>query len=162
MIAIKCTYTTTINHSANDINQSLNEILAANKLLSMATVTPQNNSWINTAYYAYDNFLNIYIVTYPSAQHSKNAEYNSTCAISIFDSHHESGPKGSATFWRDREATSETLRDGTKIYQDRYEWLKKRITKVDAWEKDTSITRLYHIQITRAKIFDEKIFGEET
>jgi uncharacterized protein YhbP (UPF0306 family) len=93
MIAIKCTYTTTINHSANDINQSLNEILAANKLLSMATVTPQNNSWINTAYYAYDNFLNIYIVTYPSAQHSKNAEYNSTCAISIFDSHHESGPK---------------------------------------------------------------------
>ena len=47
------------------LNESIFEILNNNTLLSLATVTPKGNAYINTAFYAFDEKLRLYIVTDP-------------------------------------------------------------------------------------------------
>ena len=78
----------------NKLNESIFEILNNNKLLSLATITPRGNAYINTAFYAFDEKLRLYIVTDPKYNHSMNLNKNSSIAATIFDSH--------LKFWKDK------------------------------------------------------------
>jgi len=79
-------------HSDKKLNESIIDILENNKLLSLSTVTPNGKAHINTAYFAFDKKLNLYIITDPKSNHCKNLQKNNSVAASIF--------KSSQRFWK--------------------------------------------------------------
>jgi len=55
------------DYNDKDSNKGLFEILEHNKILSLTTVTPKGKAYINTAFYAFDEKLRIYIITDPKS-----------------------------------------------------------------------------------------------
>lgn len=149
--------------SDKQINQSLNKILKSNVLFSMASIKESNESWINTAYFAYSDKLTFYFLTPPTAQHSKNVEENNSVAVSIFDSRQVvTGKKrGLQIFGICRRAKGEEIYEGIKIYGKRFSAFAAGIKRPEDFETNKMESRVYVIVPHTIKIFDEVIFGEE-
>ncbi len=145
------------------INKSLNEILETNTLLSMATLKSNEEPWINTAFYAYNENLDFYFMTQSITQHGTNLQTNSSIAVSIFDSHQQPTDKkrGLQLFGTWELATGEALEEETKYYSNRFPGLTKYIKDVKDWETTTLKSRIYVIHTQIIKIFDEVLFGPE-
>lgn len=150
--------------SAELIENSIVEILEANTLLSMATVTPDNKAWIATAYYSFTENLELFIITPKNNVHSHNIKSNNSVALSIFDSHQEGSDlkRGLQLFGNIIEAKGIILVKGIFSYSNRFPWLKDYIKKPSDFLKGVISSRLFVMQIRKVKIFDEKTFGEET
>ena len=150
--------------SDNKIRKSIEDILGKTKLLSMATVSSDQKPWINTAYFSYNDDLELYILTPPSSIHGQNLEGNNYVAVAVYESEQDPGPgkqglqlfgicerisalelpKALTSWWK------RIIGNGVKKFIDEY-----TIGKVYQ-------SRMYKITINRVKIFDEKMFGEET
>jgi len=147
-----------------DLNDSLFEILEHNKLLSIASISEGNIAHINTAFYAFNDKLVLFIITDPKSTHSLNFEKNDSVAVSIFDSH--------LKFWEDNMAGLQLfgkcyrtpllqLITGTHNYLKRFPLFKELVKKPEDFSKKSVTMKLYTIEIERIKLFDEKRFGEE-
>src|SRR5271170_6187880 len=68
------------------IARSVSQVLSDTSLCSLASVSPDGKSHINTAYYVADERFSIYILTSPKSVHSVNWEHNPSVAIAIADS----------------------------------------------------------------------------
>jgi len=139
---------------------SINQMLEANTLLSMAT-TCNSKSHINTAYYCYNPKMDLYILTYPSSIHGKNLTKNTSVAITIFDSKQkwDSSKKGLQLFGTCRPARGHELIEALSLYGRRFKGIKKWVKSIFDIKKLDS--RFYIIKIERVKLFDESNFGEE-
>ncbi len=69
------------------VENSIREIVESNRLLSMSTMDEEPH--INTAFYTFDQELNLYILTPPDTEHGDNLEESSSIAVDIHDSHQE-------------------------------------------------------------------------
>src|SRR6058998_4250130 len=72
--------------SDKQVRSSLFRILRNNVLCSMATVTPEGQAHINTAYFAYTKGLEFVFVSYPDSHHARNLQSNSSIAMTVFNS----------------------------------------------------------------------------
>ena len=145
--------------SKEEVEESLREIISENKLLSMATVDGEEPH-VNTAFYAFDQELKLYILTPPETRHGENLENNSSVAVDIHDSHQNwtDDKQGLQIFGQAKkvENTSKAL----EIYKDRYPELGEFATnKEELKELDSE---LYVVKPSRIKLFDEPRFGTET
>ena len=68
------------------LNDSITEILNDNYLMAVSTIN-KNESYINTAYYCFNEKMDLFMLTEPFKQHSKNVESNKSVALAIYDSH---------------------------------------------------------------------------
>ena len=146
------------------LNESLFDIIKSNKLLSMATITNGNVAHINTAYYAFDNKMTLYIITDPKSQHSINVKENKSVAASIFNSHltfWEDDMQGVQLFGKCYKTQLMQLPKGTSCFIKRFPVFKELVTKPEDFVKKAVIVKLYTIEVSRIKLFDEKRFGEE-
>jgi uncharacterized protein len=66
---------------------SLREILSANRLLSLATVSPDGNAHINTAFFAFSDEFVLYLLSPTTSEHAGNVAANPSAALAVFDSH---------------------------------------------------------------------------
>jgi len=148
----------------NKLNESIFEILNNNKLLSLATITPRGNAYINTAFYAFDEKLRLYIVTDPKYNHSMNLNKNSSIAATIFDSH--------LKFWKDKLQGVQLfgkgyrtpilqLHKGTSCFLKRFPVFKELVKSPKDFMKKAVTVKLYTLEINHLKLFDEIRFGEE-
>ena len=152
------------NYKNNKLNESLFEILKNNTLLSLSTVTPNGNAYINTAFYAFDNKLRIYIITDPKSNHSKNLVKNQSIAISIFDSHFEFWKdklKGVQLFGKGYKTPILQMHSATYCFIKRFPLFKELVKNPKDFMKKTVKVSLYTLEIDRIKLFDETRFGEE-
>ena len=143
------------------LKQSVEEILAQTKLLSMATASKHAEPWINTAYFGYDDSLTLYIITYPDSKHIKNLDENNQIALNIFDSRQDGAKKQGLQLAGMYSAVSTAEQDhalrvwGARVMgEDKVEQF---IKDFEAWT-----TRPYKITVDYVKIFDEVRFGEES
>lgn len=145
------------------LNESLFDILKNNTLLSLST-NSNRKSYINTAFYAFDDKLKIYIITDPESNHSKNLVKNQSIAVSIFDSHFR--------FWKDKlqgvqlsgkgyKTPILQMHNATSCFVKRFPLFKEIVKSPKDFMKKAVKVRLYTLEIDRIKLFDEKRFGEE-
>lgn len=142
--------------------QSITEILTQTNLLSMATIKDGKESWINTVCFSFTEDFNLYFLTYPTAQHSKNLEANNSIAITVFDTHQEPKKRGLQIFGTCEKVEGLELASAITSYAARFPWLPKYIKKPEDFAKTVLTSRFYVARPEMIKIFDEKLFGDET
>lgn len=144
------------------INGSLDAILRSTTLFSVATVKAGNISHIHTAFFCYSPNLNLYFLTPPTTQHSRNVEKNPSIAVSIFDSHQKPSDKkrGLQILGNCRLAIGKDFSEGIVLYSKRFNWTRVIESPQDLIKAGFE-SKLYVIKPSSIKIFDEVIFGEE-
>ena len=151
------------DHESGRLVESVEGILGQTKLLAMATVDSAStpSPWINTAAFASDDQLHLYIVTYPTSKHSQNLETNSRVAVAVYDSQQTDKLKQGLQLVGQCQRLTGTEADvGLKAWGERVDGpdrLTKLIADFPSWS-----TKVYAISVNWVKIFDEKRFGEET
>ena len=147
------------NWSKEKVEESIREIISENQLLSMATAKGEEPH-INTAFYAFDNRLNLYILTPPDTRHGENLEENNSVAVDVHDSHQEwtEDKQGLQIFGEAKQV--ENASKALEIYEDRYPELGEFAATTEELEELDS--EFYVIKPERIKVFDEPRFGTET
>ena len=152
-------------YKERDLRKSVEEILENNKLLSMATIKNKTESYINTAFYSYNNRLDFFILTDPKSQHSKNLNNNSSVALSIFNSNQSwnGDLKGLQLMGTSKQASPIEGKEGLMLYMNRFTALKDSVEHPEGIIRGKSVlnSRIYLIKTHWVKIFDSKRFGED-
>jgi nitroimidazol reductase NimA-like FMN-containing flavoprotein (pyridoxamine 5'-phosphate oxidase superfamily) len=146
------------------VRLSINKILTKTELCSIATINPNRRAHINTVDYAYSRDYEFCFISYPESQHAQNLKHNTSTAVTVFDSHQpwDDPHQGLQFFGNCREETdSRRLKRLERLYAKRFrtywKWKKETIEE----EGDFRL-RFYRFIPVRVKVFDEKVFGEQT
>jgi len=143
--------------------QSINKILDANSLCTLATVDSKGNPHANTAYFAVDSYLNIYLLTQPSTQHGKNIERNHQVAITIFESNQPWGKphRGLQLGGICKKVGQKEQGAVFHIYSTKHPELLNLVKTSSDMAKELE-SRFYGIKVTWLKLIDEAKYGMET
>ena len=144
------------------LNKSIEKILSKTRLLSMATIN-EKESYINTAYFAFNNSLELFLLTPPSSKHSKNLEQNKSVAVTVFDSHQEWNKlkQGLQLFGECEKTTGNKFAEGVRLYLERFPAFGELAKTPEELEKGELESRIYVIKTKWLKVFDEPTFGED-
>ena len=130
------------------------QLLDAADLCAIATVTPDNDAYVNTAYFAWGdgNGLEVVWISDPRATHSTNLLMNASTAVAVYDSHQRwSGPdRGIQLFGSTVEVAGEDEHDAQALYGRRFP---------DYDPADMARFSYYRFQPKRLKVFDETNLG---
>jgi uncharacterized protein YhbP (UPF0306 family) len=146
------------------LNESLFDIVNKTSLLSMSTVCPSGDAHINVAYYAYDQYLNLYIITSPTTKHAINLLSNGSVAATVFDSHQkfwEDQMQGMQIFGICKKTSVMHVPRALKAFATRFPVFSSLISAPEDFAKKAVDVRLYSILPQKIKLFDEARFGEE-
>lgn len=146
------------------IIHSIFSILKNNSLFTLSTIDERTeNPCSSTAYYSFDNNLNLYFWTDPNAHHSKNIAKNSNVAVNIFDSHQAWGSplKGLQIYSVARIVTKKELLIGGALYVKRFPSVLQYVKTVLDFHSKKFQSKMYKIEPTWIKLFDEETFGKE-
>ncbi len=152
------------DHASDALESSVIEILEENKLCSMATIKDGDQSYINTAFFCFNNHLDFFILTDPKSQHSQNLEQNKSVALTIYDSRQswDEDMKGLQFTGECELAKGMKLIEGTALYLKRFAGLKELISHPDDFVKGAIKTRIYIVRTNWLQLFDTERFGDDT
>jgi len=144
------------------LNTSITEILSANELCAIASID-DGRSYIHTAYYCFDEKLNLFFLSGAEAHHNKNFSKNASVAVSIYNSSQpwDGDKKGAQLFGVCKLATGASVIEGIALYLKRFTSLKEWVKHPDDFLKGAISSKLYKISVDSIKLFDEAEFGEE-
>jgi uncharacterized protein YhbP (UPF0306 family) len=127
-------------------------LLDASTLCAIASVARGTNAYVNTAYFAWSDDLDVVWVSHPDAQHSRNVDGNGSAAVAVFDSAQTWGKpdRGIQLFGAARQATGRGQAAAEALYARRFP---------DYRPTDFSAYRLYVFRPRRVKLFDERALG---
>jgi uncharacterized protein YhbP (UPF0306 family) len=131
------------------------QLLEASTLCSIASVCDDGRPHINTAYFAWNDLVDIFWTSEPEAQHSRNVRASGTVAIAVYDSNQPWGTpgRGIQLFGRAEELEGEAAREAKATYQDRFPAFP---------EADYGVYRFYRCRPRQVKLFDEQVLGDAT
>ena len=150
------------NYESEKLKESVEDIVNQTKLLSMATASLAScEPWINTVYFAYDEFLKFYIVTYENSRHMKNLNDNNQISLAVFDTNQNGQMKqGLQLSGMCKRVVESEQENALSIWSTRVLGGDKAddlLADYNTWD-----SKLYEIKIDYIKIFDELRFGQET
>ena len=149
-----------------EINEPIERVLSTNIMMSMATVHMRDDgvpeSWINSMYFAYTEDLIFYILTYPTAEHVHNLMHNPSVALAIASQQppdkHKVGLQIGGTCV---PVPDDELAVATKVYAERFPWLRDFVRSAEDWQTTSLVSRLYKVTPRRIKVFSERQIGTE-
>lgn len=150
------------DYSLEKAMESLHRIAEENELLALATVSENSEAFNATAFFAFDDEFNFYILTEPETNHGRNLEENSSISLSIYDSSQQwsDEKKGFQVFGEAEKLEEEKkISQAFKIYTQRFPGLKEFVSGPEGMDGIDS--EFYLIRPERIKIFDEPKFGKE-
>jgi uncharacterized protein YhbP (UPF0306 family) len=150
-------------YATERMHQSVFCILEALELCSIATVGPDGEGHINTAFFCYTPNLEFYFVSDTETTHSQNIARSRKIAVAVFDTHQPWGePLRGLQFFGDCHLAT-TLESATalKTHAARFHAYGDYIRALSPLERDKSPYRFYVFQVIKVKILDEAQFGEE-
>lgn len=143
------------------LKKSIVNIIDNNKLCAIATVNEKNNSHIHTAYYSYDDKMNIYFISPLTDKHSENIKANPSVAISVWNEGDKWGEDlqgiqmyGNATVL----SAGMNLIRGMSSYVQKHPDFSKIIVKPGEF-KSGVLSRMFMINVYAIKLLDELEFG---
>jgi uncharacterized protein YhbP (UPF0306 family) len=146
--------------SEEQVRRAVLDILEANPLCSLSTVTPDNRAYINTAYFCYSEELEFYFLSHPRSTHCQNVAANSSMAMAIFSSKQEwLGPdRGVQLFGTAIQAENTEASKAEELYAQRFSayrnWRSAGLGKLE------SEYRFYRFVALRLKVLDEVSLGD--
>jgi uncharacterized protein YhbP (UPF0306 family) len=164
-------FTNTIAHNAagalldkpvseEQVRRAVLDILEANPLCSMSTVTPDDRAHINTAYFCYSGELEFYFLSHPRSTHCQNVAANSSMAMAIFSSKQEwLGPdRGVQLFGTAIQAESTEASKAEELYAKRFSAYRNwKSTGLGELESEY---RFYRFVALRLKVLDDVSLGD--
>jgi uncharacterized protein YhbP (UPF0306 family) len=134
------------------LEETARALLDASSLCTLATVSRQGRSYVNTCYFAWDSDLSIVWISAPESQHSRNLQENRSAAVTVFDSAQSWGgqDRGIQLFGSARELRGSAVRIAERVYGERF--------PLYAPGELLSL-RFYRFRPTRLKVFDEESLG---
>lgn len=144
------------------IRVSIIGILEGNNLLSLSTVNSQGKPESCSAYYVYDENLNLYVWSEKSTRHVRNIKKNSAVAVNITDTRQKWGSmlKGLQIEGKATEVPITKIAFPGKLYLSRYPLARKLITNPkDFLRKYRS--SMIKVETKWIKVLDEETFGKD-
>ena len=149
-------------HQGRNLQELLEYIIRGSGLCNIATVTPDAQPHIHTAYYARRDLARLIFASNINAKHSQNLETNPRCAITIYPlgqkwDDWKKGVQGFGTITRLRGAEFEACQlTYSKEYPEYDEWLREA-------GEDAEHLRpvLYEIMLDKIQMLSEEELGEE-
>jgi uncharacterized protein YhbP (UPF0306 family) len=135
-------------------------VLEDNVLCSIATVTPEGTSHVNTAFFAYSTALELFFLSHPASRHCRNLASNPSVALTVFSS--EQGwtqpGRGIQLFGIAEEASGSAAERAERAYGTRFP--DYHTWKVSLSEDDLARQyRFYRIVVNTVKVLDEETLG---
>jgi uncharacterized protein YhbP (UPF0306 family) len=140
---------------------SLQQILESTELCAVATVAAGGQAYVNTAYFAYSDQLEIYFLSHPSSSHCQNLIANASAALAVFSSSQKwEGPDcGAQLFGLCCRISASEARKAEQPYARRFPGSVDR--KAGLPGSDPALEYCFYRFVTqRLKILDEREFGE--
>lgn len=144
-------------------SESIIKILEANTLCTLATINKNGTPHANTAYYAVDSDLNIYLLTEPSTQHSQNIARNKNLAMTIFESKQPWGKphRGLQLGGVCGQVSAKDQEKVFTVYATKHPELLNLVRTSSRLLKELE-SRFYMVNTTWIKLIDEQKYGMET
>jgi len=138
-------------------------ILTDNSLCTLATANEDGSPHVNTAYYAHDGQLHLYILTPPSTVHAKNLESRPAVALSVFRSDQGWGSphRGLQLFGAAAPVGEDEHRRVFDCYSTKHPALLDLAPDAERMLEELE-SRFYDVQIKSLKIVDEAANGSES
>lgn len=143
------------------LNELLQGILDANTLMSVATVR-EGRSYINTAYFCFNEKLDLFFLSSPDSRHCLNLADNASVALSVYDSHQDwDQPKRGLQLFGDCAQTQGLgILEAGRLYMQRFAGFKKWVAHIDDLTRNAIHSKLYVARIHEIKVFHDEILGE--
>jgi uncharacterized protein YhbP (UPF0306 family) len=138
--------------SSRRITALVRSLLDASALCAIATVTRRGGAHVNTAYFAWSPEFDLFWLSDPDAEHSRNLRDNPTASVAVYDSTQSWGrsDRGIQLFGSSRELRGWVARDAEQTYSARF----------PAFESgELTAYRFYRFRPRRMKLFDEAALG---
>lgn len=148
---------------ADSVRQGIREILRAERLLTIATVTSECTPHVNTCYFAEsESSLDIYVLTPPDTLHARNIALSGQCAANIFSSSYTVGQPIAGLQLRCHAARIEDA-DSARPYALYASKHPSFATFASDWQTviRNFSSRFYVLQILGGKLIDERNFDSE-
>jgi uncharacterized protein YhbP (UPF0306 family) len=128
------------------------DLLEASPLCAVATVTPDGDAYVNTAYFAASPELLLVWLSDPDATHSRNLVAAGTSAVAVYNSTQTWGKpdRGMQLFGAAHQATDAESSAAEAVYARRF---------ADFRSKNLAAYRFYVFRPTRVKLFHEDELG---
>jgi hypothetical protein len=151
------------DYQSDRLVASMVKILEANTLCSMATVGPQGESYIHTAYFCYSDELDIYFVSDQSTKHVLNLTQIPSMSVAVYDSGQpwEQPHRGLQLFGSCRKANAGDILKAMTVHIARFHAYGDYIKALSLKERRLLPYRFYIFRPLNIKLFDEPEFGEE-
>jgi uncharacterized protein YhbP (UPF0306 family) len=127
-------------------------LLEASTLCAIATMTPDGQAHINTAYFAWNDELQLVWLSEPHASHSRNLRANGSAAVAVYDAEQRWGghDRGIQLFGAARELERSADDDAAQLYAARFPAYRRA---------ELSAYHFYAFQPRHLKLFDESELG---
>jgi uncharacterized protein YhbP (UPF0306 family) len=137
--------------AAGRLTSIAESLLDASSLCAIATVSPGNRAYVNTAYFAWSRKWYLVWMSDPEARHSRNIRAKRSVAIAVYDSRQSWGnpDRGLQLFGTARELEGAAAREAEEVYASRF----------PAYEPGEFAYRFYQFRPRRLKLFDERALG---
>jgi len=148
--------------TSSQLSDSVWRILKSNNLCTIATVTPEKQPYMNTAFFVPLGEHEVAIWTSPKTKHSTNASADPSAAITIFDSTQTFGKPLAglqATGTLTAAGVATTIKAFAQ-YTKRYASFSTFASSVDEMNRAFE-SRFYIFKIQWVKVLDELAFGSE-
>ena len=124
---------------------ALRDILEENRLLTLATVSPDGEAHANIAFFAYEPDFRLRIVSPPDSEHCRYLEANPSAAVTVFDSRQQSvSRRGAQLFGTICGLSGEQEAHAFQRFVARFSDSPRHASR-----------RIYEFTPSRAKVFDE-------
>jgi uncharacterized protein YhbP (UPF0306 family) len=139
--------------------EAVHRVLGETTLCAMATLGAENQVHINTAFFAWNEALELFFLSLPEAVHCRNLERAPTMAVAVFDSHQRWGTshRGLQLFGVGGRLGPTQLEEVERLYARRFPAYDEFKAHADA---AFGALRFYGFGAATLKLLDEEAFGE--
>src|SRR4030088_2378959 len=123
-------------------------LMNASPLCSLATVSPGGRAHINHMYFAWDDRFNVFWISDPDSQHSRNLARTSSAAVTIYDSRQIWGrpDRGIQLFGTAGVTNGRASQQARNVYEVRFR----------DYDADSDDLPAYRFRPRTVKLFDER------
>jgi uncharacterized protein YhbP (UPF0306 family) len=138
--------------ASSRIAATARSLLEESTLCAIATTTPAGQAHVNTAYFAWNDELQLVWLSEPHASHSRNVRANGSAAVAVYDAEQRWGgnDRGIQLFGVARELEGSADDDAAQLYAARFPAYRRA---------GLSAYRFYAFQPRHLKLFDESELG---
>jgi len=151
-------------YQSQQLLSSVFNILTANELCAVSTVTADGQAHIHTAYFCYTRTLNLFFVSDTATIHAHNLLNNPSTAIAVYNSMQpwDKSHSGLQLFGSCHRANIQESLRALRVHAARFHAYADYLKTLTPKERRFSPYRFYSFIPSMIKLFNEDEYGDET